>query len=287
MANPAGTLPSGVAAVPRRSPAKALGLETRIVRGLVKGAVRRWFFARQQIPVGTWEQTSGWTTVASADVGGTPSLFPLPADGPVEIVSDNPVDNINGSGARTFVIIGPAAGGVPDTTPTNTSAPWARASVPLNGTTPSVTTTEFYGGLAEDGGVQSAGALFTNQGTLTCSRVSDGKILFVIPPTWGHTVEGRITVPQGWTAVIRKIIPWWNGDAQAHWRLRVHDVNGVRISEIGGSVHEANSGTEIDLSGGFVIPELSTFWFEAIRDAGGLVSTNYLTMASPIDFYEA
>lgn len=261
-------------------------METRIVRGLAKGVVRRRLFARQQIPVGTWEQTSGWTTVASAGVGGTPSLFPLPADGPVQIVSSSAADNSAGTGAQTFEIIGLGVGGVPDTTPTNIWAPWARASIPLNGTTPVQTTTQFYGGLAEDGGVLTAGASFTNQGTLTCSRVSDGKVLFVIPPTWGHTVEGRITVPLGWEANILKIIPWWNGDAQAHWRLRIHNQNGVRFSEIGGSVHEANSGTEIGLSGGLVIPELSTFWFEAIRDAGGLVTTNYITMAAMIDFYE-
>jgi len=269
--------------VARRIHVRELDLALRVRRGLVAGTQVRDLFARALVAVGTWEQATQWTSVTSAPVGGTPALFPLPADGPVTIVSTSAVDNVAGVGARTFEVLGPA----PDARPATEgpSAPWIVSSVPLNGTTPVQTAASYWGGMAECGGVISAGSAWTNQGTLTVTRVSDSKVLYVIPPLWGHTLTARITVPLGWIGVVRRLVLTWDGDTQAHWRLMIHNLAGVRYSMVGGSVQRENSGTELVFGGGRVIPPGATFWIEAVRDAGGSVASPVMSAFSPLEFY--
>lgn len=284
MSDPAGTLPSGVAVAPRQIAAREIDLEVRIRRNLVAGTAHRNVFGRALIDNGDWEQLAGWTAVASAQVDGSPAIFPRPADGPVSVVSDSALDTVDGTGAQAFEVLGVGEGGTGAAS--GAAAPWTIAAVPLAGTTPVQTTSvNFWGGAAECGMVTSAGSLFTNQGTITVSRVSDGKVLYEIPPRWGHTLTGRITVPLGWTAVIRRLILWWDGDTQAHWRLVEHNSEDVRFSKVGGSVQLENSGSGVNL-GGFVIPSGSTFWFEGIRRSGGQVADTVLTVWASVEFYQ-
>lgn len=160
----------------------------------------------------------------------------------------------------------------------------------MNGTTPVQTTgTSFWGGMAEFAQVISAGSSFNNLGTITVTRVSDGKVLLVIPPRWGRAQPGRLTVPLGWMAAIRTEKISWSGDTLASWRLVHHhiagDLAGVRHAETGGSLQNVNSSETDDFQGGYTVAGGTTFWYEAVRDTGGTVANPYMVVFAPVEFY--
>lgn len=282
----AGASRSGVVSVPRRAPVAEQEISVRVRRGLVAGAVAREFFPRSPaVAVGTYDQATPWTQVTSSPIGETGGMFPLAADGPVQVVSSSAADTSAGTGAQFFRVIGLGPGGEPVTS--GPSPPYQTEVLALNGLTPVPGVSNFYGGVSECGGVVSAGTSLANVGSLTVSRVSDGRVLYVIPPTWGHTRSDYSFVPNGWTAIIRDLVVFWNGDTQCQWRLRVHSPLGYRQSLLGGSISRENSGSAIDLHGGYEVPALHSFWWEAVRDVGGVGGSAFMSIFAVVEYYLA